>query len=187
MFYLSQSLNFEQDKIWLTGIDGTEQQVMMDWEDPLMSASAAYVCQNGGDILEIGFGMGVSAGYIQSHSISSHTILENHPDIIPKAQEWAVDKPNVTIITGSWYDNLDILSTYDGIFHDTYGDYHLQYFSSSLSSLVKPGGVATWWNMLPSSENLYNIPDVEYQEIQISPPQNSYFNHSSYFLPKKQF
>ena len=42
---------------------------MMDWEDPLMSASAAYICEGGGDILEIGFGMGISAGYIQSHTI----------------------------------------------------------------------------------------------------------------------
>lgn len=187
MYYLSQSLNFETDKIWLTGIDGTEQQVMMDWEDPLMKASADYVCQNGGDILEIGFGMGISANYIQSHDIKSHTIVENHPDIIPKLIEWASNKPNVIIVEGSWYDNLDILSTYDGVFHDTYADYHLHHFSSSLSSLVKPGGVATWWNMFPSPKNLHNIPDVEYEEIQISPPQNSYFNHSSYFLPKKQF
>ena len=187
MYYLSQSLNFEADKIWLTGIDGSEQQVMMDWEAPLMSASAAYVCQNGGDILEIGFGMGISAGYIQSHSISSHTVLENHPDIIPLALEWAAEKPNVTIITGSWYDNLNILSTYDGVFHDTYADYHLSYFSSSLTQLVKSGGVATWWNILPTPSNIQNIPEVTYQEFEINPPQNSYFNHSMYFLPKKQF
>jgi type IV protein arginine methyltransferase len=185
--YLSQSLNFKEDKIWFAGPSGTEYQVMMDWEHPLMSASAAYVCQNGGDILEIGFGMGISAGYIQSHSISSHTILENHPDIIPLALEWAAEKPNVTIITGSWYNNLDTLSTYNGIFHDTYADKDLQHFSSSLSGLVKPGGVVTWWNMLSSPENLHNIPDVVYEEMQISPPQNSYFNYSSYFLPKKQF
>jgi type IV protein arginine methyltransferase len=185
--YLSQSLNFKEDKIWFAGPSGTEYQVMMDWEHPLMSASAAYVCQNGGDILEIGFGMGISAGYIQSHSISSHTVLENHPDIIPLALEWAAEKPNVTIITGSWYDNLNILSTYDGVFHDTYADYHLSYFSSSLTQLVKSGGVATWWNILPTPSNIHNIPEVTYQEFEINPPQNSYFNHSMYFLPKKQF
>jgi type IV protein arginine methyltransferase len=187
MYYLSQSLNFKEDKIWFAGPSGTEYQVMMDWEHPLMSASAAYVCQNGGDILEIGFGMGISAGYIQSHSISSHTVLENHPDIIPLALEWAAEKPNVTIITGSWYDNLNILSTYDGVFHDTYADYHLSYFSSSLTQLVKSGGVATWWNILPTPSNIQNIPEVTYQEFEINPPQNSYFNHSMYFLPKKQF
>ena len=31
---------------------------------------AEVVCKNGGDILEVGFGMGMSAGYIQSHIIS---------------------------------------------------------------------------------------------------------------------
>tara|TARA_R110000868_G_C10841525_1_gene760097 strand:- start:733 stop:1296 length:564 start_codon:yes stop_codon:yes gene_type:complete len=187
MYYLSQSLNFDENKIWFTGLDGSIREVMMDWEHDLMSGSAAYVCQNGGDILEIGFGMGISAGYIQSHSISSHTILENHPDIIPLALNWAAEKPNVTIITGSWYDNLDILLTYDGVFHDTYADYHLQYFSSSLAQLVKPGGVATWWNMSITSSNLHNIPDVSYQEFSIDPPENSYFNSNTYFLPKKQF
>jgi len=169
------------------GNDGFEREVMMDWEDELMSGSAAYVTQNGGDILEIGFGMGISAGYIQSNKISTHTIVENHPDIIPRAKEWASDKPNVTIIEGSWYDNLNTLSTYDGIFHDTYGDESLRYLSSSLTQLIKPRGVATWWNMLTTSSNLHNIPDVEYQEFDITPPKNSYYNNSKYFLPKKQF
>ena len=88
MSYLDQTLTFESDKIYYSE-SGIELQVMMGWETPIMSASAAYVCQNGGDILEIGFGMGISAGYIQSHSITSHTIVENHPDIIPRAQAWA--------------------------------------------------------------------------------------------------
>ena len=99
MSYLDKTLTFESDKIYYYDEDyGDNLEVMMSWEDPLMSASAAYVCQNGGDILEIGFGMGISAGYIQSHSINSHTICENHPQIIPLALEWAEDKPNVTIV-----------------------------------------------------------------------------------------
>ena len=77
MLYISQSLTFESDRIYFVQ-SGIENQVMMNWEDEIMSASAAYVTENGGDILEIGFGMGISAGYIQSHSISSHTIIENH-------------------------------------------------------------------------------------------------------------
>ena len=187
MLYISQSLTFESDKIYFTTSNGEDREVMMDWEDELMSASAAYVTENGGDILEIGFGMGISAGYIQSHSISSHTIIENHPQIIPRAQEWAADKPNVTIITGSWYDNLSNLGTYDGVFHDTYGDAEITYFSSSLSSLVNSGANVTWWNMLTTSSNWHNIENVDYEEINISPPTNSYYTHSKYYLPKKQF
>ena len=101
MSYLDQTLTFKSDKIYYHE-DSNELQVMMDWEAPIMSASAAYICQNGGDILEIGFGMGISAGYIQSHNINSHTIIENHPQIIPLAKAWAQDKPNVNIITSSW-------------------------------------------------------------------------------------
>ena len=185
MNYLSQSLTFESDKIYYTE-EGIEFEVMMDWEAPLMSASAAYVCQNGGDILEIGFGMGISAGYIQSHSITSHTIIENHPAIILKAKAWASGKSNVTIVTGSWYDVKDDLSTYDGLFYDTWGDDDMQYFSSSLSSLVKEGGVVTWWNNLEEENNFYNIPNVDYQQYPVSPPTNIYFNNTTYYLPKCQ-
>jgi len=186
MFYLSQSLTFEDDRIYYLQ-NGIEQEVMMDWEHDLMSGSAAYVTENGGDILEIGFGMGISAGYIQSHSISSHTIVESHPQIIAKAQSWAADKPNVSIVTGSWYDNLDILSTYDGVFYDTYGDEHSPYFSSSLTQLVKSGAKVTFWNTLPTSESIFQFDNIQYQEFNITSSENSYFNSSKYFLPKKQF
>ena len=100
--YVDQTLVFEESRIYyVSPASGNEVNVMMDWERPIMSASAAYVCEGGGDILELGFGMGISANYIQSHSIASHTICEQHPQIIEKAQAWASDKPNVTIVTGS--------------------------------------------------------------------------------------
>ena len=185
MSYLDQTLTFESDKIYYSE-DGTELQVMMDWEAPIMSASAAYICQNGGDILEIGFGMGISAGYIQSHSITSHTIIENHPDVIPKAQAWAQGKSNVTVITGSWYDIKNELSTYDGLFYDTWGDDNMDQFSSSLSSLMKVGGVATWWNNEHTATNYYNIPNVTYDTHNVIPPENCYFNYTTYYLPKWQ-
>ena len=51
MTYISQSLTFESDKIHYT-LDGETYEFMMDWEDPLMSASAAYICEGGGDILD---------------------------------------------------------------------------------------------------------------------------------------
>ena len=188
MGYLEETLTLKSDKIYHTDETfGSDREVMMDWENPLMSASSAYVCQEGGDILEIGFGMGISAGYMHSHSINSHTIIENHPQIIPKAQEWASSKSNVTIITGNWYDVKDSLSTYDGIFYDTFGDTSMNHFSSSLNNLTKPGTKVTWWNNNPNETNFYNIPDVAYQTLNINPPTNSYFNSTTYYLPKKEF
>ena len=198
MSYTNKTLTFESDKIYYTDTSfGGDFEVMMDWEDPLMSASAAYVCEGGGDILEIGFGVGISAGYIQSHSISSHTIIENHPQIIPLAQEWAKDKPNVTIISGSWHDvyKANKLSTYDGLFFDIWnlGPHHIP-FSASLSYLMKSGGNATWWNNTQDNvPNQYGIPDTEYEVFDVScKPEdeefkNSYYPMSKYYLPKKQF
>ena len=68
MVYIDKTLIITGSQIYYIENEQTHQ-VMMDWEDEIMSASAAYICQNGGDILEIGFGMGISAGYIQSQSI----------------------------------------------------------------------------------------------------------------------
>ena len=188
MIYTSQSLEFSENKITYTDtIQDVEWEVMMDWEDTIMSASAAYVCEEGGDILEIGFGMAISATYIQSHTINSHTIIENHPDIIPKAQAWAADKSNVTIVEGSWHDVKDTLSTYDGLFMDTWGDQDMDKFSTVLPSLMKAGGKATWWNSMTGSENYYGISDVTYDVYDVNPPLNSYFNYNQYYLPKKQF
>ena len=178
MDYINTNLGFYNNKIVVedTGSNWNSVEVMMDWEHPMMSSSAAYVTQNGGDILEIGFGMGISAGYIQSHSINSHTIVENHPEIIPKAVEWASNKSNVTIVSQSWYDVKDSLGTFDGVFYDTYGDDDLIYFSSSLSGLTKNGTKVTWWNNETSETNYYNIPNVTYQSISVNPPENTYFN-----------
>ncbi len=182
-WYVSQSLTFESDKI-IIDADGSE--VMMDWEDSLMSASAAYVTEGGGDILEIGFGMGISAGYMHSHSIDSHTIVENHPEIIPKAIEWASNKSNVTIISQSWYDVKDSLGTFDGIFYDTFADNSDQ-FSSSLSNWTKSGTKVTFWNNNENESNHLNIPNCTYELINVNPPENNYFYSTTYYLPKKEF
>ena len=186
MGYIDKTLTFESDKIYYNDSD-IIIEVMMDWEDSIMKASADYVCENGGDILEIGFGMGISAGYIQSNSISSHTIIENHPQVIERAKAWAADKPNVTIIEGDWYTIKDSLSTYDGIFYDTFGEDDWSKFGDNISSLTKSGAKVTWWNNNPSATSIHDIDGVEYETISVDPPSNSYFNSTTYYLPKKEF
>ena len=191
--YLSSSIIFYNNKI-TTKLQETygniEIPVMMDWEDSLMSASAAYVTEGGGDILEIGFGMGISAGYMHSHSIDSHTIVENHPDIIPKAVEWASNKSNVTIVSQSWYDVKDSLGTFDGVFYDTFEDENYKDFSSSLSTWTKSGTKVTFWNDDNSESNNHQI-QTSYQQINITPPNSAsvYFRSGDtiYYMPMKEF
>ena len=56
--------------------------VMHSWETPVMKQMVRWVCANGGNILEVGFGMGIASDFIQQYNISSHTICENNPDVI---------------------------------------------------------------------------------------------------------
>ena len=120
--YLSSSLTFSSDKIICQSSDwiGLDKEIMMDWEHPAMSASAAYVTEGGGDILEIGFCMVIASGYIQSHSISSHTIIENHPQVIEKLKTWSSGKSNVIIVSQSWQEVTASLGRFDGIFMDDF-------------------------------------------------------------------
>ena len=189
--YLSSSLTFHTDKITtkMEEVGDEDVIIMMDWEHPAMSASAAYVTEGGGDILEIGFGMGISANYIQSHSISSHTIIEPHPQMVEKAVEWSNGKSNVTIISQSWADVTGSLGTYDGIFYDTSFDDKHNLFSSSLSELTKTGTKLSVFNSYSSETNDHNI-EMNYKQINVSTPNSAsqYFNNDNvYYMPIKEF
>ena len=191
-WYVSSSLTFHSDKITTKMEEFGDEEIiiMMDWEHPAMSASAAYITENGGDILEIGFGMGISAGYIQSHSISSHTIIEPHPQIVEKAVEWSNGKSNVTIISQSWADVTGSLGTYDGIFYDTSFDDKGNLFSSSLSELIKTGTKLSVFNSYSSETNIFNL-EMSYRQISVTPSISSsqYFQSESttYYMPIKEF
>ncbi len=43
----------------------------MGWETPLMERHAAIICASGGDVLNVGFGMGIIDGFIQTHKVCS--------------------------------------------------------------------------------------------------------------------
>ena len=132
MAFKDNILEFSDNKI----VDqDTMTEVMMDWEAPIMQKSAEYICESKGDILEIGFGMGICSDYIQAQGVNSHTILEIHPQILEKLNEWAEDKSNVTVIEGDW-NSLDFTSKYDGIFLDTFGDDSWDSFKTLLLLLV---------------------------------------------------
>ena len=190
-WYVSSSLTFHSDKITskMDEFGDEEVIIMMNWEHPAMSASAAYVTEGGGDILEIGFGMGISAGYIQSHSVSSHTIIEPHPQMVEKAVEWSNGKSNVTIISQSWADVTGSLGTYDGIFYDTSYDDRCNLFSSSLSELTKTGTKFSVFNSYSSETNIFNL-EMSYRQINVSTPNSAsqYFNNDNvYYMPMKEF
>ena len=90
-------------------------QVMMEWERPYMKACIDKLSPTG-DVLEIGFGCGYSATFIQQHHPKSHTIIEYHPVVAEHARKWAQNYKNVTIIEGTWQEKLKDLGRFDQIF-----------------------------------------------------------------------
>ena len=179
MAFKDTILTFEDDKI----LTEDDREVMMSWEAPIMEKSAEYICQSKGDILEIGFGMGICSDYIQAQGVNSHTIVEIHPQIIERLKVWAEGKDNVTIVEGDW--NSVELGTYDGIFLDTYGDLGLDNFKAFALSKAKDGAKITYWNNEENEYNPYSFDSVSYEMIAISPDENMYTNmKDNYYMPK---
>ena len=179
MAFKDNILTFEDTKIMEE--DGVE--VMMDWEDNIMKQSAEYICESKGDILEIGFGMGICADYIQAQGVNSHTIIEIHPQIIEKLNAWASDKSNVTIIEGDW-NSVNGLSSYDGIFIDTFGDDNWFSFKDFALSKAKSGAKITYWNNFTDKRNEHNFDSVSFEDISVTPNDNSYITSNTYSMPK---
>ena len=179
MAFKDEILTFEDTKI--LNEDGAE--VMMSWETSIMEKSAEYISHNNGDVLEIGFGMGVCADYIQAQGVNTHTIIEIHPQILERLKDWASDKSNVTIIEGDWA-NLSLTDTYDGIFIDTYGDYNWNSFKDFAIARSKPGAKITYWNNFEEELNEHSFNSISFESISISPDNNSYMNGNTYYMPK---
>ena len=114
------------------------QQVMQDWEAPLMRAMAVHVATSGGDVLEVGFGMGISATYMQEVGVRSYTVLEANEDVTQRFKSWQKEFPDAktSLILGRWQETLPALGLYDGIFVDTYpadeGEY-MDYVASDVT------------------------------------------------------
>ena len=126
----NEELIFTDDSILIKETLDYPTAVMHKGEKALMHKLADIVTKNGGDILEIGFGMHLSADYIQSNpAVTSHTIIEVHPEIYKSALDWAKDKPNTKVFLGDWVDIIPTISKkFHGILHDTHLDENLHKF-----------------------------------------------------------
>ena len=162
--------------------------VMMDWEAPLMKRHAEVTCRKpNSDVLEIGFGMGLSATFIQELEPKSHTIVECHPQILEKMKEWVKGRNNVRIIEGEWYMVKDQFGMYDGIFYDAHND-NAMLKTTELKNYIKPGGVFTYYNEEVGPRN-FSFRDAQYEVIDVEPFREDckYFKGNEYNLPIVNF
>ena len=140
-----------------------DQQVMQTWEEPLMRALAASVAAPDKDVLEIGFGIGVSASFIQEFGARSYTVVECNRGVIDEFEAWRKRFPDadIRLVAGMWQNVADQLATYDGILFDTYplsqDEYernevggtaytHAAEFFGLARSKLRKGGVFTYFS-----------------------------------------
>jgi len=136
-----------------------DDDIMEDWQIPIMEEMARYVTEAGGDVLEIGMGRGIASDFIQSHSPRSHTLVECNDDIVSRFPEWRRKYPHskVKMVHGMWQHRWDELEQYDGILFHTYPltaeDFveqvvqsatFAEHFFSPAAQRLKPGGVLTY-------------------------------------------
>jgi hypothetical protein len=180
----TEKLILSYEEIIIPDLKGTGR-VMHKGETSLMRRLADIVTKNGGDILEIGFGLHLSADGIQSNpTVTSHTIIEIHPKIYKQALIWAEDKPNTKILLGDWIYVLPTIQLkFDGVLHDTHLDKNIPKFLDYVKPNCKEGTIVGFFEM-PIKDNRLNgirhkLTDVEFESL---PYKNSYFMHGDFEL-----
>jgi len=191
-------------------IDG--HPVMEQWEEPYMRELARVACQNGGIVLEVGFGLGLSGTAIQKFDIEEHIIIEANDGVIERGKKWAQTQPHkVTFMHGLWQDEIKKLKPYsiDGVLYDTYPltkeEQHTHQFDfiRQIFPVLKPGGVITYCNLTSIGvlRGEYNwdqlwrrtqVPHLRsigfhkmsYKTVPVTPPETcKYYSHKEALLP----
>ncbi|HHM21729.1 MAG TPA: class I SAM-dependent methyltransferase [Bacteroidetes bacterium] len=121
-----------------TQSDLTDEEIMEEWQWPLMEAMAAIVGEGHGDVLEIGFGRGIASTMIQEQKVKSHTIIECNDSVVRRYHNWRANYPtgDIRLSHGLWQDTIGGLGRFDGIFFHTYPlnmEEYMQYVSGSIT------------------------------------------------------
>ncbi len=137
-----------------------DQQVVQRWEQPVMEAMGKIAASRGGDVLEIGYGLGMSAATIAATGCRSYTVIEAHPEIANAARRWVRSLPcSGNVIEGFWQEVLEDLplAGFDGILfdtcpiHESERDIWYRAFIPHAYKLLNPGGVFTFFTNQSSS------------------------------------
>jgi guanidinoacetate N-methyltransferase len=165
--------------------------VMEDWETPYMKDLADIATMKGGVILELGYGMGISANFIQTHKITKHIIIEANHQVAQRARLFAKHaKYETEILEGFWEDQIKKIpdESIDGILFDTYPlsepelyQNHFYFFPYAFRKL-KPGGVFTYYSdeikgfgkvhLKKLKEAGFKLKNIKYKISKVKPPKD---------------
>ena len=153
----SHHAEYDEHNLFIAG-----QQVMQDWELPLMDAMAKVVTEVHGDVLEAGFGMALSATCIQKYGVRSYTIMEANDEVVKRFHQWKKQFPgrDIRLLHGRWHDTHHQVAdeSMDGVFFDTVPTFEDEYLREVIDNVVmaedffpvaarvlRPGGIFTWY------------------------------------------
>ncbi len=99
-----------------------DHEVMSNYQIPYMKKLADIVTQNGGDVLNIGYGLGLIDNEIESYrktrKIGRHVVIENNKYIAASARK----NKNLEVIEDEWQNAINRFrgDQFDGIIYDGY-------------------------------------------------------------------
>ena len=151
--------------------------------DGLYTQYIDTVCENNGDILEIGFGAGITADKIQNHNINTHTIIEKDEFFFNELLKWAKHKHNINTIKGDWITSIPKDKKYDGIFLDLWHkkeDYkYRETLFNTLQPHVKPGTIFVCATTNSFDEELYIKDGHKYEKLTYNKPPFKWYDFIS--------
>lgn len=185
---------FTDDELVIQG-----HPVMERWEDEYMKELAVIATSNGGTVLEVGFGMGISAGYIQSQKIDAHIIIEANEAVFATLTDFAKNSNQpVKPLLGFWQDVTKSLpdQSITGILFDTYPlteeEIHQNHFTffEEAYRLLRPGGILTYYSdeiddfSQPHLDKLQaaGFKNIEKKICSVSPPESCQYWKSNTIL-----
>ncbi|MEK6963865.1 MAG: class I SAM-dependent methyltransferase [Nanoarchaeota archaeon] len=194
--FLKKHALFTRNSLYIAG-----HEIMQRWETNYMKKLASIACKNGGTVLEVGFGLGISAHFIQQYKyalrtpkIRRHLVIEAHPEVCKYAKKMFVKEVQagqMKIIRGYWQKMTKQIKsgTVDGILFDTYPlsekEIHKNhfFFFKEAHRLLKKGGVLTYYSDEArrfSKEHIQKLKEAGFRKIcwescKVNPPRRSMY------------
>ncbi len=205
--YLKTVLDFNQKELVMHFKKGKKElvnQIMQDWEKPYMKELASIATSKGGTVLEVGFGMGISAGFIQKvKKMKSHVVVECHPLVIASAKKKfpaAIKSERLKILKGFWEDVTKNIpdKSFDGILFDSCPlDKEVEFFQffpffKEAYRLLKDDGIFTYFSDEPKTISVEHrallkkagFKDIKYKVCAVNPPKDCiYWKHKTIVAP----
>ena len=159
---------------------------MEDWETSYMKRLAEIASFRGGSVLELGYGMGISAGFIESNpDVDSHCVIECHPGVATKALtdfRDSVDKSRFHLLSGFWQDITPKLA--DGSFDAVVACLvfeHIEAVDAAIAEVARvlePGGRFAFFLNHP----LLQTPGSGWIDDQVLDPPEQYWRIGPYLV-----